>query len=302
MGNNARNGNKPLKRQLKPICMTGNKMLAVPASWLPLLTKFEELMRAVGRPKSTRYIRCYHIRRFASHHRKLAPGDVTEDHLIGWMASHDWAPETRRSWRSSLRSFFGWAARCGHIPTNPAATLEPVSTPPPQPRPAPDEAVDFGLRTADLRVRIAILIFAITGMRRHEAAKMHTDDLVRRSDGWYVRVVGKGGRVRLIPVDDAFAAAIRALPRGYVFPGQIDGHLSADYLGKIVAAALPDDWTAHNLRHRYASLAYSVEHDIRAVQELLGHARVTTTQIYTFVPDESRRRAAGGARRGLSAA
>ncbi|WP_280393347.1 tyrosine-type recombinase/integrase [Nocardia wallacei] len=302
MGNNARNGNKPLKRQLKPVCMTGNKMLAVPASWLKLLTKYEEVMRSVGRPKSTRYIRCYHIRRFASQHKKLRPENVCEDHLIRWMASHDWAPETRRSWRSSLRCFFSWAHARGLIPADPSLALAPVATPPPQPRPAPDSAVDFGLRTPDLRAKLAILILAITGVRRHEAAKMHTRDLEWVGDGWAVRVVGKGGRERVLPVDDGFAAAIRALPAGYVFPGRIDGHLSADYFGKIVARELPDTWTAHNLRHRYASLAYDVERDIRAVQELLGHARVTTTQIYTFVPDESRRRAAAGARRGLSAA
>lgn len=234
--------------------------------------------------------------------RRLHPWEVAEDDLIAWMATKDWAPETRRSYRASLRTFYSWAHAKGHILVDPSYNIPAITPPPAKPRPAPDDVVDSGLRAVDLRVRIAVLIFAMTGMRRHEVAKMHTNDLIERPDGAYVKVIGKGGRLRLIPVDSPFAAAIRALPQGYIFPGQIDGHLSANHLGKIVSAALPGDWTAHTLRHRYASLAYAVERDIRAVQELLGHAKVTTTQIYTFVPEESLRRAAGGARRGLDAA
>lgn len=51
--------------------------------------------------------------------------------------------------------------------------------------------------------------------------------------------------------------------------------------------------TTHTLRHRFASAAYRADRDIRAVQELLGHASVATTQIYTAVPDDAVRRAAG---------
>jgi integrase len=291
-----------LAERVEPICMNGNHMLAVPPRWFTLILRYEEVMRAAGRPKGTRYLRTYHIRRFASQHKRLKPENVTADHLIAWMAAHDWAPETRKSTRSSLRCFFSWAHSRSLLDSDPSAVLAPISTPPPQPRPAPDTAVDCGLRSADLRVRVAVMIFGFTGMRRAETAAMHTRDLEWIGDGWGVRVLGKGGRERLIPVDELFASAIRALPPGFIFPGQIDGHISPNHLGKLVSAALPDAWTAHNLRHRFASLAYSVERDIRAVQDLLGHARVTTTQIYTYVPDESRRRAAGGARQGLTAA
>lgn len=288
--------------QLKPIPMTGNHMLSVPRQWVGPLHKYEEFLRAAGRPKSTRYIRTYHLRRFATDHKRVAPWEVTEDTLIAWMAAHEWAPETRRSYRASLRCFYSWGRAKGFIEIDPSFDLPSITPPPAKPRPAPDDVVDCGLRAVDLRVRVAVMIFAMTGMRRHEAAKMHTDDLIERADGWHVRVVGKGGRVRLIPVDNGFAAAIIALPPGWIFPGQIEGHISANHLGKIVSAALPGSWTPHTLRHRYASLAYSVERDIRAVQELLGHAKITTTQIYTFVPEESLRRAAAGARRGLTAA
>ena len=51
------------------------------------------------------------------------------------------------------------------------------------------------------------------------------------------------------------------------------------YLGKLVSEALGPGYTAHMLRHRFASLAYAVERDLRAVQELLGHAKIETTQV-----------------------
>ena len=62
-----------------------------------------------------------------------------------------------------------------------------------------------------------------------------------------------------------------------------------------LARTLPDAWTTHTLRHRFASAAYAADRDIRAVQELLGHASVSTTQIYTAIPAEAARRAVASA-------
>ncbi|MBB5915254.1 integrase [Nocardia transvalensis] len=277
-------------------------MLAVPAQWVGPIYQFEEILRAAGRPKTTRYLRIYHLRRFAVDHPRTDPFEITKAHLRTWMAQHDWAPSTRASYRSSLCVFYAWAHADGHMPTNPAYELPTITPPPAVPRPAPDAVVDDALRNVALRTRVMVTVLAFTGLRRHEAAKLHTRDLEWLGDGWVIRVDGKGRRKRIIPVDDEFAAVLRALPPGYVFPGQIDGHLSAAHFGKVVSAALEGSWTAHNLRHRFASSAYAVEKDIRAVQELLGHAHVTTTQIYTWVPSESMRRAAAGSRRGLDAA
>ena len=97
--------------------------------------------------------------------------------------------------------------------------------------------------------------------------------------------------VRVIPITNALAHEILAAD-GFLFPGQIDGHLSAAYVSKLISRALPEGWTAHTLRHRFASRAYvGAGKDIRAVQELLGHASVATTQIYTAVEDDVMRQA-----------
>jgi integrase len=78
---------------------------------------------------------------------------------------------------------------------------------------------------------------------------------------------------------------------GYLFPGDDDGHLSARYVGKLMAGALPDHSTAHTLRHRFATRAYRGTRNLRAVQALLGHSSVATTERYTAVDDDEIRAA-----------
>jgi len=95
-------------------------------------------------------------------------------------------------------------------------------------------------------------------------------------------------------VPASLAAAVRAQGPGYVFPGQVvdrhahtrtEGHLSARYVGKQLAAVLPGDVTMHMLRHRFATKAYNVNRDVFTVQRLLGHASPATTQRYVQVAD-----------------
>lgn len=286
----------------RPMQVTGSLMLSIRPAWVAAIEMWERELRAAGRPDTTRYLRVYHVRRFANAHPDVAPFAITREQIVDWMAMHEWAPQTRRSYRASLRGFCRWAHASGNAKIDPTFTLPVVKVPRSLPRPAPNSVVDNALRHLDLRVRMLIMLLTFTGMRRGEVAKLHTRDLQEGLTGWGIRVIGKGGHERVIPVDQDIATMLRLVPTGYVFPGQIDGHLSAAYVGKLVSAALDGKWTAHTLRHRYASLAYSVTRDLRAVQELLGHASVTTTQIYTLVADSSLREAAAAARTGLTAA
>jgi integrase/recombinase XerC len=81
---------------------------------------------------------------------------------------------------------------------------------------------------------------------------------------------------------------------GYLFPGKIDGHISADRVGHLLAAVLGDGWSAHTLRHRFATQAYACAHDLFAVQRLLGHSQPQTTLRYTQLQDDSLRAAIRG--------
>lgn len=264
--------------------------LSTPTEWLPELLSYSDWMRAAGRPSSTLYLRGYHLRRLAIGAR-ASPLDVTYDQLVEHLAAATWSSATRRSVQGTMRSFFGWLHASGRRADNPAALLPPVGAPHGRPRPAPESAVAIGLSLTDARVKLMVELASGAGLRCCEIAVVSTEHLVEDDDGWSLRVYGKGGKVRMVPLSDSLGAALRQAPAGYLFPGQIAGHLSAAYVSKLISRALPGDWTAHTLRHRFASRAYSADGDIRAVQELLGHASVVTTQIYTKVPDGALRRA-----------
>ncbi|MDF2555233.1 MAG: tyrosine-type recombinase/integrase [Microbacterium sp.] len=265
-----------------------------PPSWARPLQDHIEWMRAAGRPESSIYQRGYHLRRFAEE-TGLDPFAVTMDDLVHYLSGHDWGRSTRHSVRSALRTFYRWACDTGRMSSNPADRLPAVQPPAGRPRPAPETAVEAGLHAADERVRLMVMLAASAGLRCLEIARVHTDDLFEDLDGWSLRVLGKGSRRRVVPLTRRLALALRALPHGYAFPGQVDGHLSAAYVSKLMSRALPDGVTAHMLRHRFASRAYGAQRDIRAVQELLGHSSVATTQVYTKVPDGALRAAVNAA-------
>lgn len=138
------------------------------------------------------------------------------------------------------------------------------------------------------------------GLRRAEVAQVHHRDLTRGPFGAELLVHGKGSKLRVVPISDDLAAAIakgvsqtHTLPGadGWLFPGEDDGHLSPRYVGDLVGDMLPAGWTMHKLRHRFATRAYRGSRNLRAVQTLLGHLSVATTERYTAVDDDEVRAA-----------
>ena len=113
-------------------------------------------------------------------------------------------------------------------------------------------------------------------------------------------VHGKGGKKRVVPISDSLAQAIRRGPAGHtpgapadgwLFPARDNGPVTAQYVGQLVADALPDNWTMHTLRHRFATRAYRGTRNLRAVQVLLGHESIATTERYCAVDDSEIRAA-----------
>lgn len=100
---------------------------------------------------------------------------------------------------------------------------------------------------------------------------------------------------RLVPLEDDLARAIRERAREldspWLFPSSHGSHLTEAHLGKLVARHLARDLTTHTLRHRCGTVAYAGTRDLRAVQELLGHAKPETTMLYTAIPDQDIRAA-----------
>lgn len=140
------------------------------------------------------------------------------------------------------------------------------------------------------RERLMLRLAAECGLRRAEIAGIHSRDLVDDLLGWSLVVHGKGDRDRVVPLPVAIALELRAQPEGWVFPGDDDGHLSPRWVGRVTARLLPEGWTLHTLRHRFATRAYAVDRDLLTVQTLLGHASPVTTRRYVALPDDALRR------------
>ncbi|MFT3876186.1 MAG: tyrosine-type recombinase/integrase [Propioniciclava sp.] len=219
--------------------------------------------------------------------------------LVEWAARQVWSRETRRSVYAGVRAFYRWAVGAGLIGHSPADGLPAVRASDPCPRPTPDDVHHQALADADPRTWIILRLAAEAGLRRGEIARVHARDLWRDLAGWSLTVHGKGGKTRVVPLTDALADALRvaiaAAGGGWVLPGDVDGHLSPRWVGTLAARVLPGAWTLHSLRHRFATRAHDATHDLIAVQRLLGHASVATTQRYVASSQDALRRAAAAA-------
>jgi integrase len=225
-------------------------------------------------------------RRSATTHPRL----VTIGSLVEIGSNHEWSPDHRKGLRTSLNSFFDWALANGFVDHNPAALLPSVPGSPPNPRPAPDDIWDQLLRDAPPRERMMARLAGEAGMRRAEVAVCQRDDLFRDGLHWSLLIHGKGGKDRVLPVTDDLAnAIIEFCPAGFLFPSLdkwgnvLAAHLSEHHVGKLMSALMPDGWSMHKLRHRFASRGLAGTNDLVAVQQALGHVSVATTQRYVKI-------------------
>jgi len=255
------------------------------------------LASGAARP-STLALRRAQLRRFARTHRDVGPYCVGTGQVADWISGHEWSRETIRSHRTALRSFYGWAQDSGITPDNPARLLRKVPPAPVLPRPAPDEVIDAAIAAADDRLTLMLLLGSRQGLRRGEISRIHSRDVTPDLIGWSLRVHGKGGKERDVPLSERVAAMLRALPAGYAFPSPRGGHLTEAHVGKIMrralSAAAGARVTAHQLRHRYATTVYRSTGDLVATQRLLGHASPATTIRYVDT-DSARLRAVNAA-------
>ncbi|WP_295011227.1 tyrosine recombinase XerC [uncultured Microbacterium sp.] len=214
---------------------------------------------------------------------------------------------------AAVRAFFGWAAEAGLVPSDPSLRL--VS--PKRGRTLPavasadalrillDEMRDAGLDGDPVHLRDSAILELLygSGMRVSELCGLAVDDL--DLDRGTARVLGKGGKERVVPYGaparDAIAAYLRRArpvllsrterPGPALFRGVRGGELGTRAVYELVARVLAPVLGAetvgpHALRHSAATHLLDGGADLRAVQEILGHASLGTTQIYTHVSAE----------------
>lgn len=254
-------------------------------TWNDSIELFLAMLASMGSPATTIRLRrdqLTYLSRFLP-----APGGVRREDIESVFRDHPWQLETRRSYQNAVRRFFGYLAEVEKIAEDPTIKLPKVPTRPPVARPTPDDVWAGALMRAGDRDRLMMRLAAEAGLRRSEVAKVHTRDLL---SGPSLLVHGKGAKDRVIPINDDLARHID-VAAGWLFPGRAAEHMSPKAVGNIVSDLLPVGWSMHTLRHRFATRAYRATRDIRAVQMLLGHASVATTQRYLATSDDEMRAA-----------
>jgi integrase/recombinase XerD len=217
------------------------------------------------------------------------------------------APTSLRRRAASIRGFYRFAFGEGVIGVDVARHIDL----PRQPRLLPEtltiDEVERLLEGApDLRGRALLELLYAAGLRISEALGLDVEEL--SLDGGFVRVIGKGDRERLVPVGDialdwlnrwlaearpALLAIGHVSPErgGPLFIGNRGRRLARQQAFGIVkvaarAAGLGDGVSPHTLRHSFATHLLEGGADLRIVQELLGHASISTTQLYTHLTGE----------------
>ncbi len=199
---------------------------------------------------------------------------------------------------ATLRSFFRFLIRRGRARVNPAHEVRTPSLPGRLPAHLPiDQTVALfhdpaGDAEADRRDRAILEVLYAAGVRVAELAGLDVEDVDLREGS--VRVLGKGRKERIVPLGRKAVEALetylgpRSGGRGALFRNTRGGRLTVRSLHRIVrararAAGLAGRVTPHTLRHTFATHLLDAGADLRLIQELLGHARLTTTQRYTHV-------------------
>lgn len=245
---------------------------------------------------------------------RLARADVSgfAEHLAT-RPSGPLAPRSIARMLSSVRSFTAFAAGEGWLPLDPGTAVRPPKAPMRLPKAIPVEDMErlLGAVSVDaddpvqLRDKALLELLYATGARISEAVGLSVDDVTTLSDAdgelSVVKVTGKGNKQRIVPLGSFARAAIdaylvRARPvfaaRGpstpALFLGARGARLSRQSAWLVIqtaaaAADLEAHVSPHTFRHSFATHLLEGGADVRVVQELLGHASVATTQIYTMV-------------------
>lgn len=157
--------------------------------------------------------------------------------------------------------------------------------------------------------RALFLCLYHAGLRRNEAFNLRTENVNLESG--YLKIMGKGSKVRLVPISEPLRIALQPLltvevregmaDKGrdatLLFPGRSKGKMT-DFRralwGAVERAGITKRVTPHMLRHSFATHLLESGTNLRTIQELLGHQEVTTTQIYTHVSEDTKRKAVNG--------
>jgi site-specific recombinase XerD len=292
--------------------LTKNSPTAPEANWQRALDRFDQWQQMRGMGERTR--RAYRVDlsqlgKWAAG-RGLAPHELGHRELRRFAAvlSEDGAARSTVARKlAAIRSFYRQLLERGEIDANPADLVSSPKKDAYLPNVLkPQEVVELleripGATPLDLRDRSMFELAYAAGLRAEELVNLDVDS--PDPDAEEVRVEGKGGRTRVVPVGEhALRALDRYLARGR--PALDTGEHRALFLSKngrrlstsdvrrrLKLQARQAGVSPHTLRHSFATHLLEGGADLRAIQELLGHASISTTQTYTRVESSRLKRA-----------
>jgi integrase/recombinase XerC len=217
-----------------------------------------------------------------------SPLEATQEDVEAFLDARPIGARTRYAWLSHLHSFYEMLARGDITDVDPTAKILRPKLPRLLPHPAASADLERALAKASPKHRCWIVLAAFEGLRCQEIAGLRREDIVE-TEGLLRVVHGKGGHERLLPLHAGVLTALEALPMprvGWIFTRPSGGRykpedLSHEFNQFLRSAGVPAHTTAHALRHWFGTNLYGQTHDLRLTQEMLGHANLATTAIYT---------------------
>lgn len=262
----------------------GPKQQTIPHAWKTSVQEWLQYLKVAGRSPVTIHTRRNQICHLARQFNK-PPFAVTITDIIQIFAQNTWKTETLKGYRNTIHSFYSYHVMIGNLAEDPTKNLPTIRKPHHEPHPCPDTYIIQALHQATAPEKNMIRLAAECGLRRGEIARVNSHDVTPDLLGYSLIVHGKGNKDRIVPLPDDLASIITAA-HGWLFPGRWAGHVEESYIGKHISHLLPPGYTAHSLRHRYATRTWLSTHDLYLVSKLLGHESVETTENYVAMPHE----------------
>lgn len=232
------------------------------------------------------------------------PSAIGPEDISSHLASRKLSKRSQSRALSAIRSFFDWCVGEGDAKSNPGEKIDSPKIGRYLPEVLSVDEVEAILDSVDLKARFgrrdrAILeVLYSCGLRVSEASTLKIQDVFL--DEGFVRVIGKGNKQRLVPMGEMAVQALRnhladravePLTRedqSYVFLGRNGTPLTRISIFNLVKkqamiAGVQKEISPHTFRHSFATHLVEGGADLRAVQEMLGHSSILTTEIYTHI-------------------
>lgn len=242
-------------------------------------------------------------------HRLTDLAGLAEGHVTGWLQrrlNDGLQPSSLRQHVVAIKLWCRWLHQHGRLEADPAAAIDSPRPRPKLPATMAEEAVrrllesipEGSAEVLDLRDRAMLELLYASGLRVSELTSVRLEEVDRPRR--LVRVTGKGDKTRIVPFGQAAGEALdrylqRARPalvksrtKSFVFLSIRGGRLTSERIRQIIrtragAAGIEQHVWPHLMRHSFATHLLGNGADLRVIQEMLGHADIGTTQVYTHV-------------------